>query len=121
LYKGKYLYSDYDLYDVIVVGHERANLAVVGKRDGADDYRPARLFPIENFVNGRIGAEMVHHGGQFQYSEHTNDIVEVFRAQGRIVCWSRGAVLREELPTPTSSRPGRRFRVDAQDRLKPAA
>ncbi len=26
-YKGKYLHSDYDLYDIILVGHERANLA----------------------------------------------------------------------------------------------
>src|SRR6266849_1709034 len=60
-YKGKYLHGDYDLYDIIVPG--RANLAVVGERDGAPDYRPARLFPIEDFVNGRIGAEMVHHGG----------------------------------------------------------
>jgi len=82
LYKGKYLYSDYDLYDIIVVGHERANLAVVGKRDEVDDYRPARLFPIEDFINGRIGAEMIHHGGQFQYSEHTNDTVEVFGPKG---------------------------------------
>ncbi len=82
LYKGKYLHGDYDLYDIIVVGHERANLAVVGERDGAPDYRPARLLPIESFVNGRIGAEMVHHGGQFQYSEHTNDTVEVFGPKG---------------------------------------
>jgi hypothetical protein len=81
-YHGKYLHGDYDLYDIIVVGHERANLAVVGTRDGAPDYRPARLFPIEDFVNGRIGAEMVHHGGQFQFSEHTNDIVEIFGPKG---------------------------------------
>jgi len=81
-YHGKYLHGDYDLYDIIVVGHERANLAVVGTRDGVDDYRPARLFPIEDFVNGRIGAEMVHHGGQFQFSEHTNDIVEIFGPKG---------------------------------------
>jgi hypothetical protein len=78
-YKGKYLHSDYDLYDIIVVGHERA---VVGERDGAADFRPARLFPIEDFVNGRIGAEMVHHGGQFQFSEHTNHLVEIFGPKG---------------------------------------
>jgi len=82
LYKGKYLHGDYDLYDIIVVGHERANLAVVGERDGAPDFRPARLFPLEEFINGRIGAEMVHHGGQFQFSEHTNDIVEIFGPKG---------------------------------------
>ena len=82
LYRGKYLHSDYDLYDIIVVGHERANLAVVGKRDGEWDFRPAHLFPLEEFVNGRIGAEMVHHGGQFQFSEHTNDIVEIFGPKG---------------------------------------
>ena len=82
LYKGKYLHGDYDLYDIIVVGHERANLAVVGERDGAPDFRPAHLFPLEDFVNGRIGAEMVHHGGQFQFSEHTNDVVEIFGPKG---------------------------------------
>lgn len=77
-YQGKYLHGDYDLYDIIVVGHERGNLAVVGSRDGIPDFRPARQFPVEDFVNSRIGAEMVHHGGQFQFSEHTNDIVEIF-------------------------------------------
>jgi hypothetical protein len=82
IYQDKYLHGDYDLYDIIVVGHERANLAVVGTRDGAADYRPARLLPIEEFVNGRIGAEMVHHGGQFQYSKHTDDVVEVFGPNG---------------------------------------
>jgi hypothetical protein len=83
-YKGKYLHGDYDLYDIIatVGGQERANLAVVGTRDGVADYRPAHLFPIEDFVNGRIGAEMVHHGGQFQFSEHTNDTVEIFGPRG---------------------------------------
>ena len=68
--------------DFIVVGHERANVAVVGTRDGVPDYRPARQSRIEEFVNGRIGAEMVHHGGQFQYSEHTRDVVEIFGPQG---------------------------------------
>jgi len=81
-FREKYLHGDYDLYDIIVVGHESANLAVVGRRDGVPDYRPARLFRIEEFVNGRIGAEMVHHGGQFQYSEHTSDVVEIFGPQG---------------------------------------
>jgi len=81
-YKGKYLHADYDLYDIIVVGHERANLAILGHRDGVPDFRPARLFPIEDFVNSRIGAEMVHHGGQFQYSGHTNDIVDIFGPNG---------------------------------------
>lgn len=81
-YQGRYLHSDYDLYDVIVVGHERFNPAVVGSRDGVPDFRPARLFPLEDFLNGRIGAEMVHHGGQFQFSEHTNHIVEIFGPKG---------------------------------------
>lgn len=81
-YKGRYLHGDYDLYDIIVVGHERANLAVIGTRDGAPDFRPPRLFPIADYINGRIGAEMVHHGGQFQFSEHTNDIVEIFGPNG---------------------------------------
>lgn len=81
-YKGKYLHSDYDLYDIIVVGHERANLAVVGEREGAPDFRPARLFPLGRFINGRIGSQMIQHGGQFQFSEHTNDTVEVFGPKG---------------------------------------
>jgi len=81
-YHGKYLHGDYDLYDIIVVGHEQANLTVVGTRDGAPDFRTARQFPIEDFVNERIGVEMVHHGGQFQFSEHTNDLVEIFSPKG---------------------------------------
>src|ERR1700722_3026323 len=81
-YHGNYLHGDYDLYDIIVVGHEQANLTVVGTRDGAPDFRTACHFPIEEFVNERIGAEMVHHGGQAQYSEHTNDLVEIFGPKG---------------------------------------
>jgi hypothetical protein len=81
-YKGKYLHSDYDLYDIIVVGHERANLAVVGERAGVPDFRPPRLFALERFINGRIGSTMIQHGGQFQFSEHTNDTVEVFGPEG---------------------------------------
>jgi hypothetical protein len=81
-YKGQYLHSDYDLYDIIVVGHENANLVLVGERDGAPDFRPPHLFPLENFINGRVGSEMIHHGGQYQFSEHTKDIVEVFGPKG---------------------------------------
>jgi hypothetical protein len=80
--RGEYLYSDYDLYDIIVVGHENANLALIGTRDGAPNFTTARQNKIEDFVNDRIGAEMVHHGGQFQYSEHTSDIVEIFGPKG---------------------------------------
>ena len=98
LYNGKYLHGDYDLYDIIVVGHERANLAVVGTRDGARDFRPARLFPVEDFVNGRIGAEMVHHGGQFQFSEHTNDIVEIFGPTGERDTQPAAAWYRKNFP-----------------------
>ncbi|HTZ58670.1 MAG TPA: hypothetical protein VMB49_11255 [Acidobacteriaceae bacterium] len=81
-YKGRYLHSDYDLYDIIVVGHERANLALVGERDGAPDFRPPRLAALERFINSRIGSQMIQHGGQFQFSEHTNDTVEVFGPKG---------------------------------------
>ena len=80
--RGKYLYSDYDLYDIIVVGHERANLTLLTTRDGAPNFTTARQNKIEDFVNDKIGAEMVHHGGQFQFSEHTNDIVEIFGPEG---------------------------------------
>jgi hypothetical protein len=105
-YNSKYLHGDYDLYDIIVVGHERANLAVVGTRDGASDFRPARLFPVEDFVNGRIGAEMVHHGGQFQFSEHTNDIVEIFGPNGEretqpAAPWYRKHFPQRRAPGPT--------------------
>lgn len=44
-YKGKYLHGDCDLYDIIVVGHERAILAVVGERDGVPDFRPPTYSP----------------------------------------------------------------------------
>jgi hypothetical protein len=81
-YKGKYLHSDYDLYDIIVVGHERANLALLGERDGAPDFQPPRLLALERFINGRIGSQMIQHGGQFQFSEHTNDTVEIFGPKG---------------------------------------
>jgi len=97
-YKGKYLHGDYDLYDIIVTGHENANLAVVGARDGVPDFRTARQFPVEEFVNGRIGAEMVHHGGQFQYSSHTSDVVEIFGPAGESATESAAAWYQKNFP-----------------------
>lgn len=84
-YKGKYLHGDYDLYDIIVVGHERANLAVVGERNGVPDFRPAHLFPIDDFINDRIGAERAHHGGQFRSSSIRNTPMRQSKSSGQMV------------------------------------
>ena len=57
-----------------------------------------RRFPVESFINGRIGAEMVHHGGQFQFSEHTNDIVEIFGSKGESHVGPAGAWYAKNFP-----------------------
>ncbi len=66
---GKYIHGDYDLFDIIPTGHERRNFYVVGEElNGQDHNRGPRLGQIKQFVNQRIGSEMVQHGGNAQYS-----------------------------------------------------
>jgi hypothetical protein len=79
---GKWIHGDYDLKDVVVVGHERANLALVSTLRDQPHMIGPRLRMIQDFINGRVGKPMVQHGGDAQFRDHKNELIDVFGPQG---------------------------------------
>jgi hypothetical protein len=76
---GAYIHADYDLYDIVLASHPRGNLGAVEELHGQRHIRGVRVIPIQNFVNGMIGTDMIQHGGQAQYRhlDPENDATEV--------------------------------------------
>ncbi|MCF0060652.1 hypothetical protein MUK70_15530 [Dyadobacter chenwenxiniae] len=68
-FDGKYLFGDYDLFDIVPIGHERRNFRTVNEaRYGHQHNRGPRFFAVENYVNKRIGENMIQHAAQAQFS-----------------------------------------------------
>jgi hypothetical protein len=66
------------LYDIILMSHPRGNLAAVETLHGQRHMRGPRLIPIMEFINGRIGVDMVQHGGEAQYAGHSEQSIDAF-------------------------------------------
>ncbi len=79
---GKYIHGDYDLYDIIIPDQARRNLAAVETLLGKPHMRGPRLLQVQRFINQRIGVEMVQHGGEAQYADHSEQSIDVFGPQG---------------------------------------
>lgn len=79
---GCCVHGDYDLYDVIDTTAPRRNLGLVSTLDGQKHVRGARFYEVQNFINSRIGSEMVKHSGEAQYADHTDQILDVFEPDG---------------------------------------
>jgi hypothetical protein len=76
-----YIHGDYDLKDVIVLGHETDNRRSEGKIDGVKNYSPV-LYELEyekirEQLNGLIGADMVQHGAEAQFAWHGDEPITV--------------------------------------------
>lgn len=82
LLHGSKLHGDYDLKDIVPVARERQNLALVGELHGQKHMRGPLFYKIQSFVNGRIGAEMVQHGGEAQYADHSDEPIHSFSPDG---------------------------------------
>ena len=81
-FHGEYIHGDYDLYDVILEEHPRGNLAAVETLHGQRHLRGPRLTPIQEYVNRRLGIPMVQHGGEMQYTVHSEQSIDVFGPRG---------------------------------------
>jgi hypothetical protein len=81
-FHGSYIHADYDLYDIILLSHPRGNLAAVETLRGQRHMRGPRLIPIMRFINGRIGVDMVQHGGEAQYADHSEQSIDGFGPGG---------------------------------------
>jgi hypothetical protein len=82
---GKYIHADYDLYDIILPDQAFRNLAAVEQLLGQAHRRGPKFFEVQSFINGRIGAEMIQHGGSAQYEDHSDQSIDLFGPGGENV------------------------------------
>lgn len=77
-FKGKWIHGDFDLKDIILQGQERRNLALIETLRGQPHMRGPWFYKVQSFVNTRLGKEMIQHGGEAQYADHSDDVIDVF-------------------------------------------
>lgn len=77
-----YLHGDYDLYDIVDPAQPHRNLASVEEMHGQAHRRGPNFYRVQEFVNPRIGSPMVQHGGEAQYTDHSEQEIDVFSPQG---------------------------------------
>ena len=83
--QGKYVHADYDLYDLIDPEQARRNLAAVEQLLGQPHRRGPKFFQVQDFINRNIGADMVQHGGEAQYADHSQQALDTFGPNGEQV------------------------------------
>jgi hypothetical protein len=79
---GAYIHGDYDLKDIVLADRPRGNLAAVESLNGQLHMRGPRLIPVQNYINDRIGTEMIQHGGDAQFKDHSDGTIDVFGPEG---------------------------------------
>ena len=77
-----YIHGDYDLYDIIDPAHPSANLAAIETLRGVPHMRGPRLGEVQSYINERIRSDMIQHGGEVQYTDHTEQSIDVFGPNG---------------------------------------
>jgi hypothetical protein len=86
-YEGKYLYGDYDLFDIVFPGDRTRQPAAkveVGSRHKpfrTNDYRGPRWEEFRSFLNGQLGFELIQHGAMFDYKEEKIEKEEKFKKE----------------------------------------
>ncbi|HUS04976.1 MAG TPA: hypothetical protein VMZ52_01680 [Bryobacteraceae bacterium] len=75
---GSYIHGDYDLYDLIDPLQARRNLAACETMLGMPHRRGPYFLRVQEFVNTRIGVDMVQHGGEAQYADFSEQSIDVF-------------------------------------------
>ncbi len=75
---GKFVHGDYDLKDIILADQLHRNLASVEMLQGQPHMRGPRVLQVQQFVNARIGADMVQHGGEAQFADHADEPIDCF-------------------------------------------
>jgi hypothetical protein len=83
--QGSYIHADYDLYDVIDITQAHRNLAAVETMLGQPHRRGAKVLSVQEFINSRIGSRMIQHGGEAQYTDHTEQSIDAFGPDGEDV------------------------------------
>ncbi|SKB47634.1 hypothetical protein SAMN05660293_00418 [Dyadobacter psychrophilus] len=84
---GKYLFGDYDLYDVIRRGDERRNMGVVIETDGGLSVNGIHHYKVMEYVNTAMGVDMIQHSNAALF-ERKFENVYVFSPSGGFEEWS---------------------------------
>jgi hypothetical protein len=82
---GSYIHADYDLYDIVDKAQPQRNLASVETLLGQPHRRGAKVIPVQEFINARIGSPMIQHGGEAQYADHSEQAIDAFGPDGEDV------------------------------------
>ena len=82
---GSFLHGDYDLYDIVDPEAASRNLAAVESLLGQPHRRGANFLQVQSNVNSKIGVPMVQHGGEMQYTDHSDQAIDAFGPNGEDV------------------------------------
>ena len=82
---GKYIYSDYDLWDIIDPENPRPNLGIVEELHGQLHIRNRLQRKVEEQLAGTPLAQMVQHSGEMQYAVPSEQPIDAFGPNGEVV------------------------------------
>ncbi len=81
-YYNEYIHGDYDLYDIIDADNPERNLGLVSDMKGYLHIVGPYFKKIADYINDRIGAPVIRHGGEYQYKDHSAQSIDVFKPKG---------------------------------------
>ncbi|HLW79206.1 MAG TPA: hypothetical protein VKU44_06365 [Terriglobia bacterium] len=82
---GKYIYSDYDLWDIVDPGNPRRNFGIVEDLHGQTHIRSHLQRRVEDWINPRLSAPMIQHSGEMQFNKVTDQPIDAFGPKGEVV------------------------------------
>lgn len=81
---GDYLHGDYDLYDIVDVKSPQFHEGIVGVLNGTMHIAIPRLDELRKYLNQKIGAPMIQHGGEAQLLDHSDQEIYLFTPAGEV-------------------------------------
>jgi hypothetical protein len=82
---GKYIYSDYDLWDIIDPANPRRNFGIVEELHGQTHIRNPLQRKVEECLAGTPVADLVQHSGEMQFKVPTDQPIDAFGPKGEVV------------------------------------
>jgi len=81
----KYIYSDYDLWDIVDPANPRPNLGIVEELHGQTHIRNPLLRKVEESLDRTPLGQMIQHSGEMQYAAPTDQPIDAFGPNGEVV------------------------------------
>lgn len=81
---ANYIYSDYDLWDVVDPRSPSRNFGIVEELHGQTHIRNRLQRKVEDFLRGTPLAQMVQHSGEMQYRAPSDQPIDAFGPNGEV-------------------------------------